>query len=173
MARNDIPVALIAAVARNHVIGQDGAIPWRIPADMRFFKETTMGKPVVMGRKTFESFPKRPLLGRANIVVTRQPSWQADGAHAVPSLDAGLDLAAEIAARDGAGAIMVIGGRSIYCGALPHADRLYLTRVDADCEGDVKFPPFDADAWLEVSREAFPDDPEATYPAVLTILERR
>ena len=172
MAWNGVTVAFVAAVARNGVIGRDGAIPWRIPADMRFFKDTTMGRPIVMGRKTYESFPRRPLPGRTNIVVTRQPDWSQEGAVAVLSLEDGLDRAAAAARAAGQDTVMVIGGAEIYRAALPHADRLYLTRVGGDCEGDTVFPALDAAQWTETRREPFADDPKATHSAVLCVLDR-
>lgn len=142
-------VSLIAAVARNGVIGRDGDLPWRIPADLRFFKQTTMGKPIVMGRKTFDSIG-RVLPGRTNIVVTRNADFAAKDAIIVASLDDA------IAAADGADEVMVIGGAEIYRQAVARADRLYLTEVDAEPEGDAHFPEIDRSEWRETARTDHP-----------------
>lgn len=146
-----VRLALIAAVARNGVIGRGGEMPWRIPADLRYFKATTMGKPIVMGRRTFESIGKA-LPGRANIVVTRTADFTASGIEVA----ADLDQALAIAVGTGADEIMVIGGGEIYAAVLPHADRLYLTEVHMDAEGDVHFPALDSAQWRELSREDHP-----------------
>jgi dihydrofolate reductase len=138
-------VSLIVAVARNGVIGRDGDLPWRIPADLRFFKQVTMGKPIVMGRKTFESIG-RALPGRTNIVVTRDPDFNAADVRIARSLKDALAIAGD------ADEAMVIGGAQIYALALPRADRIYLTEVDAAPDGDVRFPVRDAAAWRETSR---------------------
>ncbi len=143
-------IALIAGVARNGVIGRDGGIPWRIPSDMAFFKKTTMGKPIVMGRKQYESVGK-PLPGRVNIVVTRQEGYQPDGVLVFSDLGAALDHARTIAEADRVGEVMVIGGGEIYAQALPLADRLYLTEIDLVPEGDVRFPEIDAGIWDKVA----------------------
>ncbi len=143
-------LALIAAVARNGVIGHDNTLLWRLPEDQQFFRRTTMGCPVVMGRKTWDSLPAkfRPLPGRQNIVVTRNPDWRADGATAVTSLEAAL------AALGEAGKGFVIGGGELYAAALPLADELVLTEIDRDFDGDASFPAWPRDAFDEVQREA-------------------
>jgi dihydrofolate reductase len=143
-----VRVALIAAVARNGVIGRDGGMPWHISADLKFFKATTMGKPIVMGRRTFESIGKA-LPGRPNIVVTGNAAFAVDGV----AVASDLDQALSIAAGHGADEIMVIGGGQIYAAALPRADRLYLTQIHMEVEGDVSFPAFDRTQWREVSRD--------------------
>ena len=143
-------IALIAAVARNGVIGRDGDLPWRIPSDLAFFKKVTMGKPILMGRKQYESVG-RPLPGRVNIVVSRQAGYQPEGVLVFSDFDAALDHARTIAAADGASEVMVIGGGEIYALALPHADRLYLTEVDLAPWGDTFFPEIDPATWAEVS----------------------
>ncbi|WP_444928765.1 dihydrofolate reductase [Microbulbifer sp. SSSA002] len=148
-----VSIALIAAVARNGAIGKDNELPWRISGDLQFFKRTTMGKPVVMGRKTFESIG-RPLPGRVNIVITRNPDWLADGVEVVQSLDQALSLAQNCAKDSGASEVMVIGGAQIYRQALPLATRLYVTEVDADVDGDAFFPDID-DSWVESVRECY------------------
>ena len=161
-------LALIAAVAQNRVIGRDGKLPWYLPKDLRYFRAVTMGKPVLMGRKTWESM-NRPLPGRTNIVITRQAGYQAEGARVVPDLEGAIELAESIAMIDGVDEIMVIGGADIYRLALPRADRLYLTEVHAEVPGDVCFPAWDRDAWREVSREdeAPRDDDSHRYSFVV------
>ena len=144
-----VPVAIIAGVARNGVIGADGGIPWKIPSDMAFFKATTMGKPIVMGRKQYETVG-RPLPGRTNIVVTRQKGYQPDGVLVIDSLEAALDHAQAIAAADKASEVMVIGGGEIYAQAMPLANRLYISHVDLAPEGDVLFPSIDPTVWRVV-----------------------
>lgn len=143
-----VRLALIAAVARNGVIGRNGDLPWRIPADLQFFKSTTMGKPLIMGRRTFKSIGKA-LPGRTNIVVTRSAGFTADDVEVA----ADFDQALVIADRHGGDEIMVIGGGEIYATALPRADRLYLTEVHIDAEGNVFFPELDRTQWREVSRD--------------------
>jgi dihydrofolate reductase len=142
-------IVLVVAVARNGVIGHHGTLPWRISSDLKRFKATTMGKPVIMGRKTWESLPRRPLPGRRNIVITRDRHYRADGAVVAASLDEALAHARE----SGSDEICVIGGSDIFRQTLPMADRLYLTEVDLEPEGDVFFPPLDRKAWRETSRE--------------------
>jgi dihydrofolate reductase len=151
-------LALIVAVADNGVIGRNNALPWRLPEDMRYFKRVTMGKPIVMGRKTFESIGK-PLPGRTNIVITRNPAFQAEGVTVVSSLAAALELATRIAQRDGAQETVVIGGAEIYRAALPQANRLYLTEVHTVVEGDAVLPAIDWTQWRETSRERHAGQP--------------
>lgn len=141
------PLALIAARARNGVIGLDNRMLWHLPEDLAYFKRVTLGKPVVMGRKTFESIG-RPLPGRLNIVVTRNPDWQAAGVQVAHSLDAALALAAAAAPEE----IMLIGGAELYRQALPQADVLYLTEIDAEFAGDAFFPEVDLARW-RIDRE--------------------
>ena len=142
-------ISLVAALARGGVIGRDNSIPWRIPADLARFREITMGHPVVMGRKTWDSIPARfrPLPGRRNIVVTRNRKWYGDGAEPVGSLEAALELAGDDAE------VFVIGGAQIYAAALPFADELLLTEIDAEFDGDTLFPEFDRAVFEEVERE--------------------
>ena len=142
-------VSLIAAMSENRVIGSAGGLPWRLPLDMRHFKATTTGHPVVMGRKTFETLPG-PLPNRRNIVVTRAPSYRADGADVVHGLDEALALVADDAE------VFIAGGGEIYRVALARADRLYLTVVHASVPGDTYFPAFDEHAWRLVSDERHP-----------------
>jgi dihydrofolate reductase len=140
-------VVLVAAVADNGVIGADGAIPWRIPEDLRHFKAVTRGHPVVMGRRTFESIG-RPLPDRHNIVVTRSTGWSAEGVTAAGSLEAALELA-----RQDGGDVMVIGGARVYAEAMALADVQVLTEVHQRPDGDTRYPEFDRAAWVETRRE--------------------
>lgn len=139
-------VSLVAAIARNGVIGRDGELPWRLPGDLRYFKALTLGKPVVMGRKTWESIG-RPLPGRRNVVLTRQRDYAADGAEVVHTPDAALLL------LNDEPEVMVIGGEAIYRAFLDRATTVYLTEVDAEVEGDARFPDLDRSAWVEISLE--------------------
>jgi len=148
-------ICLVVARGRNGVIGADGDLPWRLSSDLKLFKDTTRGKPVIMGRKTWESLPRRPLPGRLNIVVTRQPGYAADDALVAGDLGDALSAAFARANEDRVAEVCVIGGAQIYAATLGLADRLYLTEVEADPPGEVCFPEFDAAAWTEVSREAF------------------
>jgi len=143
-----VKVSLIAAVARGGVIGLDGKLPWHIPEDLAFFRDRTMGHPVIMGRVTWDALPVRfrPLPGRRNIVVTRNPAWSTKGAERAASLDEALGL------LDGSAEVFVIGGSEIFAAALPRADALVLTELELDVEGDVFFPQWDRDAFREVSR---------------------
>jgi dihydrofolate reductase len=145
-------LAIIVAVAENGVIGRDNALPWKLPEDMRHFKRVTMGKPIIMGRKTFESIGQ-PLPGRTNIVITRNRAFKAEGANVVSSLEEALHLARHTASADGVEEAVVIGGSEIYRIALPLADRLYFTEVHASVEGDAVLPRVVWDEWRETSRE--------------------
>ena len=146
-------VALIAVVARNGVIGHDNRLLWQLPEDMAHFRRSTQGCTVIMGRRTWDSLPDRfrPLPGRLNIVMTRQRGWSAPGASVAHSLDQALEKA--LAAAGKAARVFVIGGAELYASALPRADSLWLTEIDADFEGDVRFPAWDASAFDEQSRE--------------------
>ena len=157
-------ISLIAAVARNNVIGSNQSIPWRIPSDFAWFKQTTMGKPMVMGRKQFETFPK-PLDGRPHVVVTRQTDYQRAGVTVCHTLADGLGVAQRLAEGSGEDEVMVIGGGDIYAQALPVADRLYISHVDLAPEGDVHFPPINPELWHVVAEPqiARSDRDEAAY----------
>ena len=144
-------------MARNRVIGRNGDLPWQLPADLRHFKSVTMGKPIIMGRKTFESIG-RPLPGRKNIVVTRRANFVSDGVLISNNLTAAIALGKAIASEDNVDEIMVIGGGEIYAKALSDADRLYLTEVHADIDGDTFFPAFDRGLWREKSRNGHAAD---------------
>jgi len=165
-------LSLVWAMARNRVIGRNNKLPWHLPEDLKYFKRITMGKPVIMGRKTYDSIGK-PLPGRTNIVVTRNPQWYAEGVKTVDSLEAARKLCESIAEIDGIDEAMVIGGAQIYAKALPLADRLYLTEVHADVEGDAVFPEFDRGGWMEVSREDFEASGPNPYNYSFLVLDKR
>ena len=167
-----IRVALMVAVAANGVIGRDNALPWHLPEDLRHFRRTTLGKLVVMGRKTFESIG-RPLPGRPNIVVTGTPGWQVEGVTVTDSVPAALELARELARAEGVDELVVIGGATIYAAALPLAQRLYVTEVHADVEGDTWFPPVDRADWQEIQREELPASEDNPYAYAFVCFERR
>ena len=152
---DSLPVSIVVAVADNGVIGRGNALPWDLPDDLQHFKRTTMGRPIVMGRKTFESIG-RPLPGRLNIILTRDPSWTAHGVSVASSIEQAIDLAEGQAFIDGADSVMVIGGAEVYRQALPFASRAFVTRVHGQVDGDAFFD-FDAIAsWREVARERVP-----------------
>jgi dihydrofolate reductase len=161
-------LVIIAAVADNGVIGQGGAMPWRLKSDMRHFRALTIGKPVVMGRKTYLSVSIRPLPRRTNIVVSRDANFAAPGVVVAPSLDRALEAARGDALRRRADAVMVIGGAEIYAQAMPLADRLEITQIHAAPEGDARFPAIDLAFWRESAREAHPagSEDDAAYDFV-------
>ncbi|MGA0805337.1 MAG: dihydrofolate reductase [Pseudohongiellaceae bacterium] len=166
-------IALIVALARNHVIGKYNTMPWHLPEDLRYFKRVTVGKPVIMGRNTYESIGK-PLVQRPNIIVSRNSSYTVEGATVVHSLDAALALGADLLRDAGADAeLMVIGGAQIYAQALPRADRLYLTEVHAEPAGDASFPCFDRSQWREVAREEHPACERNPYAYDFLVLDRK
>jgi dihydrofolate reductase len=140
-------VSLVVAMAANRVIGRDGTLPWRLPADLKNFKRITLNKAIVMGRKTWESLPARPLPDRNNIILTRRVDFRANGGTVVRGLDEAFDHAS------GSDEVMVIGGEEIYRLALSRADRIYLTEVLGSFDGDARFPDLDPAEWREVSRE--------------------
>lgn len=165
-------VSLIVAVAENGVIGAGGELPWRLSTDLKTFRRITMGKPVVMGRKTFASL-KKPLDGRDNIVVTRDSLFEAEGVTAVGSLNDALVVARMLARTAGADEIMIIGGSEIFAQALEAADRIYLTRVHATPEGDVHFPDPDPARWEITSSERLTQGERDDHAATFTVLERK
>ncbi|MBI1406601.1 MAG: dihydrofolate reductase [Caulobacter sp.] len=168
-----IPLALVVARARNGVIGADGAIPWRLKSDLALFKANTLGKPVIMGRKTWDSLPFKPLPGRMNIVLTRDGSFESRFALAYENFSEAVETAREQAEEDGVSEVCIIGGASLYEMALGRAKRLYLTEVDAEPDGDTLFPAFDEAAWTEVRREAFPAGEKDDHAFTFRVLERR
>ena len=165
-------LSLIVAIAENGVIGREGGLPWRMSSDLKTFRRMTMGKPIIMGRRTFQSIG-RPLDGRDNIVVTRDPYFEHAGVSAVSSVSEALALARVLARTRGADEIMVIGGAEIYGAALPLAHRIYLTRVHAAPVGDRHFPALDMAAWHEVAREALPKGARDEFAATLITFERK
>ncbi len=157
---------LIVAVARNGVIGRNGALPWRLPEDLAHFKRTTMGNPIIMGRKTWESIG-RPLPGRRNIVVSRSKNLAANGAEIAADLDAALALCAD------ATEAFVIGGAQLYSAARPRAQRLLVTEIDADFDGDTHWPAIDSAQWRETAREHRPPTVERIFSMDFVTYERR
>ena len=159
-------ISLIAAMADNHVIGIANKLPWKLPADMKWFREHTMGKPMVMGRKTFESFGAKPLPGRTNIIVTNDVSYRAEGCVVVHSIDAALQSANAVPE------VMIIGGASFYAQMLPRADRAYLTLVHHSFDGDSWFPELDWAQWREMQRVEHAADEKNPYACSFLILDR-
>lgn len=160
-------ISLIAAMADDRAIGIENRLPWKLPADMRWFRLHTLGKPVIMGRKTFESFGGRTLPERTNIVITGYTSYQADGALVVHSIDEALAAAGDVEE------VMIIGGESFYRQMLPRADRFYLTRVHGSFDADAWFPEFDPAQWEELERTEYPADEENPYACSFVVLQRR
>lgn len=158
--------SLVVAMARNGVIGRDNALPWRLPADIAYFKKVTMGHPIVMGRRTYESIG-RPLPGRKNIVVTRTPGYDAPGCTVVPSLQEAWKAAGD------APEVCVIGGNAIFAETLPIADVIHLTEVEAEVEGDTYFPPFDRGEWIETEIARHGVDERHAYPMRILRLDRK
>ena len=159
-------ISFIWGQDRNRLIGADNALPWKLPADMAWFKKSTMGKPILMGRKTYESIG-RPLPGRTNLILTRQQELQIEGCTVVHNLEAALAAVPE------ADEIMVMGGAEIYALLLDQAERLYITEIDAEFNGDAWFPEFDHELWQEVSRESHLPDEKNIYPYAFIIMERK
>jgi len=164
-------IVLVAAVARNGAIGVRGGLPWRLPSDLKHLRETTWGRPMIMGRKTFDSIGK-PLPGRETIVVTRDQTFARDGVHVVRAIDDALALGHERAKAMGVDEIMVVGGGDIYRAVLDRADRIVLSEVDLTPEGDAFFPTLDMKQWREVSREARLRGEKDDADFVVRILER-
>jgi dihydrofolate reductase len=167
-----VPLAIVAAVARNGVIGANNGLPWRLPTDMKRFKALTWGKPLVMGRKNFQSIG-RPLPGRETIVVTRDPAFAPSGVIVAHELGAALDLASERAPAIGADEIIVAGGGEIYAQTIEGASRLLITEVALDAEGDVRFPQIDHGQWREVRREKGERGPRDQADFAFVDYERR
>ncbi|WP_429146258.1 type 3 dihydrofolate reductase [Aeromonas veronii] len=161
-------ISMIAAMAHDRVIGKDNQMPWHLPADLAHFKRVTLGKPVLMGRKTFESIG-RPLPGRRNLVISRNPGYQVEGIEVVGSVEAALALLAGSSVEE----LMVIGGGHLYAEMLPSADCLYLTRIDLAVEGDTRFPAFDDGQWQRVDCESHPADEKNPHPYSFETWQRR
>lgn len=168
---DQIKLCLVVAMAQNRVIGRDNQLPWRLPKDLAYFKQVTMNHPIVMGRKTFDSIG-RPLPGRENIVVTRQQNWSAEGAVVARSLEQALALARDLAKNKGLNKVMLIGGSELYTQSLELADRLYLTEVLANVEGDAYFPEFSREQWDEIERSEHSADQSNPYDYAFVVLNR-
>ncbi len=159
-------ISFVVAVSRNGTIGRNGGLPWHISTDLKRFKAITMGKPLIMGRKTWESLPKKPLPGRPNIVITRQKNYRAEGARVVPDIPSALAAAGQVEE------VCVIGGGEIFDMFLPQTDRIYLTEVDLEVEGDTFFPTLDPAQWTETAREIHPQGVNDSAGFVLRVLDR-
>lgn len=161
-------IAYVVAMDNNRLIGRDNDLPWRLPDDMVWFRERTMGKPCVLGRKTYDSLPARfrPLPGRLNIVVTRNPDYHAPGALVVQSVDEALHAAGEV------DEIIIVGGSALFRQLMPVVDRIYLTQVHGAAEGDVFFPEFNADEWQETYRQEHSSDEQHAYSFTWLVLDR-
>lgn len=167
-------IGLYVAIAENGVIGRDNGLPWRLSTDLQRFKATTMGKPIIAGRKTWESFPRRPLPGRPNIVISRDPAYVAEGADVVAGVDEALLLAErKLQQMPGIDEVCILGGGEIYRQMLPRADRLYVTHVLAEVDGDTRFPAIEADEWDLVSSQTFPEGERDSHATRYAIYERR
>lgn len=166
-------ISMIVAVAQNRVIGRNNQLPWNLPGDLPYFRNKTWGKPIIMGRKTYESLG-RPLPGRTNIVITRNSDYAVpEGVRLVNSVDRAIDVAQAVASIDAADEIMIIGGAEIYSLCLPVTQKLYLTEVHADVHGDAYFPEFNKAQWKEISRTAGENDPSVNpYEFSFAVYER-
>ncbi|MBL1275996.1 MAG: type 3 dihydrofolate reductase [Ectothiorhodospiraceae bacterium] len=161
-------ISLIWAMADNRVIGIENRLPWKLPADMKWFRQHTMGKPIIMGRLTFESFGAKPLPGRRNIIISRNPGYQTQSG---ADIEVFASLEAAIAATSDVDEVMLIGGMSLYQQALPLAHRLYMTRVHADIGGDAWFPELDFSQWQNIEQHDFAADEKNALPYSFTIME--
>lgn len=159
-------ISLIWAMADNHVIGIENRLPWKLPADMKWFRRHTLGKPIIMGRKTFESFGSRPLPDRTNIVITHDENYEAGGIVVVHSIEEALTAAGDV------DEVMIIGGASFYEQMLPRADRLYITLVHGEFEGDAWFPAFDISPWHETLREEHAVDEKNAHACSFVVMEK-
>ncbi len=159
-------ISMIAAMNDERVIGIENRLPWKLPNDMKWFRQQTLGKPIIMGRKTFESFGAKPLPGRRNIIITRDDNYQAEGCDVVHSIDQALQAAGDV------DEVMIIGGASFYEQMLPRADRLYLTLVHAKVQGDAWFPEIDFRQWSETRHIDNPADENNPHPHTFVILDR-
>jgi dihydrofolate reductase len=173
MTGEAIPVVLISAVSENNVIGRDGDMPWKLSTDLKRFKQMTLGKPVIVGRKTLESFGGKPLPGRPHVVVTRDPSRSVEGCHMAKSLEEALQIARHIATESGASEICVIGGGEIYAQAIGKAHALYITHVEAVIEdGDTVFPVIDPMLFEKAEETAVPAGEKDSFPTRFTVYRR-
>jgi dihydrofolate reductase len=165
-------ITIVVAIADNGIIGRDGGLPWRISSDLKTFRRLTMGKPLIMGRRTFQSLGK-PLDGRDNIVISGDPDYRPDGALMAADFDSALSLARACAEKRGVNEIAVVGGTAVFAAALPIADRIYKTEVHGAPSGDAVFPEVDWNQWREVAREDLPHGPNDDARATLVVLDRR
>jgi dihydrofolate reductase len=168
----DARLAFVVAVAENGVIGRDGQLPWRLPSDLKRFRALTLGKPVIMGRKTYASIGK-PLGGRDNIVLSRQPNFQAPGITVVASIEEAIELGRRLAAQRGVEEVSIIGGAEVFRATLPQADRIYLTLVKAAPEGETRLLSLPPETWQETAREAMLGGPADQYSADFIVLDRK
>lgn len=169
---SDITISMIAAVSKNGIIGRDGDMPWRLSTDLKRFKKVTMGCPIIIGRKTFLSFGGKPLPGRQNIVISRS-AYNADGITHCFSLESAIKIAKATAINDDKKEIFIVGGGQIYDLAMPLADRLYMTHIDAEIDGDTKFPEIDQNLWEINHQEHVPAGEKDNYPTQYVIYRRR
>ena len=167
-----IRLSMMVAKASNNVIGRNNKLPWYLPNDLKYFKQVTFGKPVIMGRKTWESL-KGPLPGRTNIVITRQQQYLAEGAKVVATVDEAITMAENVAFIEGQEEAVIMGGAEIYALALPQTQRLYLTEVHAEVDGDTFFPEYDTSEWKEIGREDFPAEGPNPYDYSFVVYERK
>lgn len=158
-------LSLVVAMDKNRVIGVDGGLPWKLSSDLKYFRDITLGKPIIMGRKTHDSIG-RPLPGRQNIVITRNPEYTAEGCDVVTSIEAALELVKDEPE------VMMVGGASLYVDILPETDQLYMTEVHAEVEGDTWFPEIDAEQWQELSRTEFTADEKNDHDYSFVVYER-
>ncbi len=165
MNQNRPIISIIVAMAENRVIGNDNALPWHLPADLKHFKAMTLGKPIIMGRKTWESLPGK-LPGRAHIIISSNPEYVAEGCVVVDSLEAALEAAGAVPE------VMIVGGAMLYAQALPVADRLYITVVETEVEGDASFPEYDRSQWQEQACERHTSDERNPYAYRFLTLSR-
>lgn len=165
-------VSFFIAIAENGVIGKDNAMPWRLSSDLKRLKAMTMGKPIIMGRKTWESFPKRPLPGRPNLIVTRDTTYDAPGGEVFTSVDEAVVRAETLAGELGVDEVMILGGAQIYQALLARATRIYLTEVHASPDGDTRFT-FDRSGWREVTRERHEAGEKDSAPYSYVLYEKR
>jgi dihydrofolate reductase len=170
----DVPLAIFVAVSRNGVIGRDGDMPWKLSTDLKRFKQMTLGKPMIVGRKTLESFGGKPLPGRPHVVVSRDTSRQVDGAEVASSLEDAIERAQSIAKQTGAEEVGILGGGEIYKQSIHLADRLYVTHVEADIEdGDTMFPAIDPLVFQKISEETYPAGRQDTYATRFAVYWRK
>ncbi|UJW74094.1 dihydrofolate reductase [Rhizobium sp. SL42] len=168
-----IDIVIIVAVSRNGVIGRDGDMPWKLSTDLKRFKALSMGKPLIMGRKTFESVGSKPLPGRPHVIVSRNSRIEMEGVETVPSLDAALARGRALAAAAGVNEVCVVGGGEIYRQALPYADMLYVTHVETEIDGDTHFPEIDPAEFERVDETVVPAGEKDNYATRYAIYRRR